>query len=111
MPRLSVRLALACALAFPGMLACGPAVYLSNIREAGEVFEQAKAAGAEEQCSYEFYGAEVRLAEAKRYAGVAEYGTARRLARESLALSRAALDEIAAKKARTSPQGTKEPLP
>jgi len=110
-PPLLVRLALTLSLVLPTALSCGPAAYLANIREANEVFEQAKAEGAEEQCPYEFYGAEVRLAEARRYAGVAEYGAARKLARESIALSRAALEEMAAKKSKAKHATKEEPLP
>lgn len=87
---------------------CGTTLYISKIRQANEAFEEAKAIGAEERAPYEYYGAEVRLAEAKRLAAVAEYGTAVKLAEEARRLSETAIQEIEARaqknKAKTDPQ-------
>lgn len=99
LPRLPARLThVPLMLAAVAVLAsCGTTLYISKIRQANEAFEQAKAVGAETRAPYEYYGAEVRLEEAKRLAAVAEYGTAVKLAEEARLLSETAIQEIEAK--------------
>lgn len=111
LPRRPVRLAHAWLVLFLAAFAggCGTTLYISKIRAANEAFEQAKAVGAEEKSPYEYYGAEVRLHEAKKLAAIAEYGSAIRLADEARSLSETAVKNIETKaRPETKAESTKD---
>jgi hypothetical protein len=87
-------------------LGCGNSVYLVRVAQAEESFEEAKELGAEQSAPYEYYSAEVRLAEAQRQAAQAEYGNAAHLSREARGYSLLAIEKTKEKTAAktTSPK-------
>ncbi len=70
---------------------CGNTLYLVQVSQAEEAFEEAKELGAEKVAPYEFYGAEARLKEAREQAAHAEYGNAAKLSDEATALANRAV--------------------
>ena len=96
--RVSSRVYLAALAILFGVTGCGSAVHLVKERRAQRHFEEARELGAEQFAPYEYYSAKVRIAEAKRQAAYAEYGTAGRLSDEAAEFSLEAVQ--IAKKAR-----------
>jgi hypothetical protein len=89
-------------------MGCGNTLYLVQVNQAEQAFEEARELGAEQYSPYEFYSAEVRLKEAKVQAAQAEYGNASDLSHEAREYAHKAI--IKAKKARNlsgtpAPQG------
>jgi hypothetical protein len=62
---------------------CGNTLYLVQVSQAEEAFEEARELGAEQYSPYEYYAAEARLEEAKVQAAQAEYGNASDLSDEA----------------------------
>jgi len=76
-----------------GLLAmgCGNTLYLVQINQAEENFQEAKELGAERHAPYEYYGAQARIREAHRQAAQAEYGAASDLSDEASELANEAI--------------------
>lgn len=77
---------------------CGNTLYLVQVSQAEEAFEEARELGAEQYSPYEYYAAEVRLKEAKMQAAQAEYGNASDLSDEATGYAEKAI--VNAKKSR-----------
>lgn len=65
------------------MIGCGNTLYLVQVSQAEEAYEEARELGAEQYSPYEYYAAEARLKEAKVQAAQAEYGNASDLSDEA----------------------------
>jgi hypothetical protein len=83
---------------------CGNTLYLVQVTQAEEAFEEARELGAEQYSPYEYYAAEVRLKEAKMQAAQAEYGNASDLSDEATEYAERAI--VNAKKSRNLAVGT-----
>lgn len=79
-------------------IGCGNTLYLVQVSQAEEAFEEARELGAEQYSPYEYYAAEVRLKEAKMQAAQAEYGNASDLSDEATEYAEKAI--VNAKKSR-----------
>lgn len=80
-------------------MGCGNTLYLVQVNQAEEAFEEARELGAEQYSPYEYYSAEARLKEAKTQAAQAEYGNASDLSDEATEYAQKAI--VKAKKSRS----------
>jgi hypothetical protein len=99
--------ALSCLIVGLATSGCGNSVYLVRVAQAEKSFEEAKELGAEQSAPYEYYSAEVRIAEAQRQAAQAEYGNAAHLSREARGYSILAIEKAKKSKAK-EPASPKE---
>lgn len=90
----SVRLLFSTIVAAFLLCHCGGVSFNVRITAATERFDEAKLAGAEEYAAYEFYSAEARLLQARRFAAQAEYGSAILLAQQAERFSEAAIARL-----------------
>lgn len=105
-PLLQRRLAPVALLLVALLTGCGTSLYLGKVRAADEKFQEAEKLEAHKYAPYEYYGAEIRLAEARRLAAEAEYGMAMKLADEAKVLSGQAVSK--SKEARQKTQGSQK---
>jgi hypothetical protein len=89
-------------------MGCGNTLYLVQVTQAEEAFEEARELGAEQYSPYEYYAAEVRLKEAKMQAAQAEYGNASDLSDEATEYAERAI--VNAKKSRNLAVGAPAPV-
>ena len=73
------------------LLGCGPALYVSDLLDAEETLEEARAANARFHAPYEYHAADAYLEKAREEAAEGHYEDAIRFAQSSSHLSRRAL--------------------
>ncbi len=83
-------------LALATLAACGPIQSTAALIDADVEIEAARAAGAAQNATYEFTGAEVYLHKARELSGRAQYEAATRLALRSQSLAKDARKKAAA---------------